>query len=88
MPTTKVGDPRAVSFKQRFCHGIHARQHEAPRAAKQLSKIQLEYLALTKHEAIRTTDEIEQEERQRERVAVIREFIESKTKKPETPGRN
>ena len=56
---------------------------------------QLEYLALTKmrkamakHEAIRTTDEIEQEERQRERMAVIREFIESKAKKPARAGRN
>src|SRR5882757_4107180 len=56
---------------------------------------QLEYLALTKmrkamakHEAIRTTDEIEQEERQRERMAVIREFIESKAKKPAKAGRN
>ena len=49
---------------------------------------QLEYLALTKmrkamtkHEAVRTTDEIEEDERQRERMAVIREFIESKVKK-------
>ena len=56
---------------------------------------QLEYLALTKmrkamakHEAIRTTDEIEQEERQRERMAVIREFIESKSRKPAKAGRN
>jgi len=56
---------------------------------------QLEYLALTKmrkamarHEAVRTVDEIEQEKRQRERMAVIREFVESKTKKPAKPGRN
>jgi RNA polymerase primary sigma factor len=56
---------------------------------------QLEYLALTKmrkamtkHEAIRTADEIEQEDRQRQRMAVIREFVESKTKKPAKPGRN
>jgi len=53
---------------------------------------QLEYLALTKmrkamakHEAVRTMDEIEQEKRQRERMAVIREFVESKSSRP---GRN
>jgi RNA polymerase primary sigma factor len=56
---------------------------------------QLEYLALTKmrkamakHEAVRSVDEIEQERRQRERMAVIREFVESKTKKQSRPGRN
>ena len=56
---------------------------------------QLEYLALTKmrkamakHEAIRTSDEIEEEDRQRQRMAVIREFVESKTKKTVKPGRN
>jgi len=57
---------------------------------------QLEYLALTKmrkamakHEAVRTTDEIEQDERARQRMAVIREFVESKAKRQQTkPGRN
>ena len=56
---------------------------------------QLEYLALTKmrkamakNEAVRTSDEIDQERRQRERMAVIREFVESKSKKPARPGRN
>lgn len=59
---------------------------------------QLEYLALTKmrkamakHEAVRTIEEIEEEDRQRERMAVIREFVESKSKKPVAaikPGRN
>ena len=56
---------------------------------------QLEYLALTKmrkamakNEALRTTDEIEQENRQRERMAVIREFVESKTRKTDKIGRN
>ncbi len=60
---------------------------------------QLEYLALTKmrkamakHEAVRTVEEIEEEDRQRERMAVIREFVESKNKKPAPasikPGRN
>jgi RNA polymerase primary sigma factor len=56
---------------------------------------QLEYLALTKmrkamakNEALRTTDEIEQENRQRERMAVIREFVESKTRKNDKFGRN
>jgi len=49
---------------------------------------QLEYIALgkmrramAKHEAVRTSDEVEQEDRQRERMTVIREFIESKAKK-------
>jgi RNA polymerase primary sigma factor len=56
---------------------------------------QLEYLALSKirkalakHEAIRTTDEIEEEDRHRQRMAVIREFVESKAKKAPKPGRN
>jgi RNA polymerase primary sigma factor len=56
---------------------------------------QLEYLALNKmrramakHEAIRTTDEIEEDDRQRQRMAVIREFMESKTHKPAKAGRN
>ena len=56
---------------------------------------QLEYLALTKmrkamarNETVRTVDEIEQDNRQRERMAVIREFVESKTKKQGKPGQN
>ena len=56
---------------------------------------QLEYLALNKmrramarHESIRTVDEIEQEQRQRERMAVIREFVESRSAQPAKPGRN
>ena len=56
---------------------------------------QLEYLALnkmrraiTRNEAIRTVDEIEQETRQRERMAVIREFVESRSRKGEKAGRN
>lgn len=56
---------------------------------------QLEYLALSKmrkamarHESVRTLDEIEQEERQRQRMAVIREFVESKSPRPSRPGRN
>ena len=56
---------------------------------------QLEYLALTKmrkamakNEAVRSSDEIEQEKRQRDRMAVIREFVESKSKKSMKPGRN
>jgi RNA polymerase primary sigma factor len=54
---------------------------------------QLEYLALSKmrralakHESVRTTEEIEEEERQRQRMAVIREFVESKTKKQAKAG--
>ncbi|MEY3773880.1 MAG: hypothetical protein RLZZ129_660 [Verrucomicrobiota bacterium] len=56
---------------------------------------QLEYLAITKmrkaiasHEAIRTVDEIEEEERQRQRMAVIREFVQSKARKAGRPGQN
>ena len=56
---------------------------------------QLEYLALTKmrkamakYEAVRTVEEIADEERQRERMAVIREFVESKTTKPLKADRN
>jgi RNA polymerase primary sigma factor len=56
---------------------------------------QLEYLALTKmrkamakHESVRSLDEIEQEERQRQRMAVIREFVESKSRKAGKAGRN
>jgi RNA polymerase primary sigma factor len=56
---------------------------------------QLEYLALTKmrkamakNEAVRSVDEIEQEKRARDRMAIIREFVESKTKRPAKVGRN
>ncbi len=56
---------------------------------------QLEYLALSKmrramakHEAIRTQDEIEEEDRSRQRMHIIREFIESKSRKPAKAGRN
>jgi RNA polymerase primary sigma factor len=49
---------------------------------------QLEYIALgkmrralAKNEAVRTADEVEQEERQRKRMTVIREFIEAKARK-------
>ncbi|MBS0633427.1 MAG: RNA polymerase sigma factor RpoD/SigA [Verrucomicrobia bacterium] len=56
---------------------------------------QLEYLALSKmrramakHEAIRTSEEIEEEERARQRMNVIREFVESKSRKPAKAGRN
>lgn len=55
---------------------------------------QLEYIALTKmrkamsrNESIRSVDEIEQEERMRQRMAVIREFIEAKTRRAR-PGKN
>ncbi len=56
---------------------------------------QLEYLALTKmrkamakNDAVRTVEEIDEEDRQRERMAVIREFVESKTKQQGKVGRN
>ena len=56
---------------------------------------QLEYLALTKmrkamakNEAVRTMDEIDQDRRARERMDVIREFVESKARKPGKLDRN
>jgi RNA polymerase primary sigma factor len=56
---------------------------------------QLEYLALSKmrramakHEAVRTTEEIEEDERILQRNAVIREFVESKSRKQLKAGRN
>lgn len=56
---------------------------------------QLEYLAITKmrkaiakHESIRTSEEVEEEDRQRQRMAVIREFVESKSRKAGRTGRN
>jgi RNA polymerase primary sigma factor len=49
---------------------------------------QLEYIALTKmrkamarNESIRSVDEVEQEDRMRQRMAVIREFMESKSRR-------
>ena len=56
---------------------------------------QLEYIALgkmrramVKNEAVRNADDVEQEERQRKRMTVIREFIESKSKKAGAAGLN
>jgi RNA polymerase primary sigma factor len=56
---------------------------------------QLEYLAITKmrkaiskNEAIRTVDEIDEEDRQRQRMDVIREFMESKSRKAAKAGNN
>jgi RNA polymerase primary sigma factor len=56
---------------------------------------QLEYIALgkmrramAKNEAVRSADDVEQEDRQRMRMDVIREFIESKAKKAVRPGKN
>jgi RNA polymerase primary sigma factor len=56
---------------------------------------QLEYLALSKmrramakHEAIRTAEEVEQEERLRQRQEIIREFVESKVRRPSKSGGN
>jgi len=55
---------------------------------------QLEYLALAKmrralakHESIRTLDEVEEEDRVRQRMEIIREFVESKAAAPKA-GRN
>ncbi len=44
--------------------------------------------AMSANESIRTRDEIEQEDRMRQRMAVIREFIESKAKKNVRNGAN
>ena len=56
---------------------------------------QLEYLALSKmrramakHEAVRTVEEIEEDERIRQRNAIIREFVEAKSRKATKSGRN
>jgi RNA polymerase primary sigma factor len=56
---------------------------------------QLEYIALgkmrramAKNEALRNADDVEQEDRQRKRMTVIREFIESKAKKSVRSGAN
>ncbi|HNC23518.1 MAG TPA: RNA polymerase sigma factor RpoD/SigA [Opitutaceae bacterium] len=56
---------------------------------------QLEYLALSKmrramakHEAVRTVEEIEEDERVRQRNAVIREFVEAKTRRSTRTERN
>ena len=55
---------------------------------------QLEYIALSKmrkamarNESIRSIEEVEQEDRMRERMAVIREFMESKSRRAK-PGKN
>jgi RNA polymerase primary sigma factor len=56
---------------------------------------QLEYIALSKmrkamakNDTQRTVDEIEQEDRMRQRMEIIREFIETKSKKGTRPGKN
>ena len=56
---------------------------------------QLEYIALgkmrramAKNEALRNSDDIEEEDRQRQLMTVIREFIESKSKKSDPIGAN
>ena len=56
---------------------------------------QLEYIALgkmrkamTRHEAIRTVDEVEEDERTRQRMAIIRDFIEAKNRRIVRPGIN
>jgi RNA polymerase primary sigma factor len=56
---------------------------------------QLEYIALNKmrkamsrNESIRSVEEVQEEERSRQRMAVIREFVEAKNRKPGKPGQN
>ena len=44
--------------------------------------------ALAKHESIRTHDEVEEEDRVRQRMEVIREFVESKHAGAPKTGRN
>jgi RNA polymerase primary sigma factor len=43
---------------------------------------------MSRHESIRSVDEIEEEARMRQRMAVIREFIEAKNGKSGRPGKN
>ena len=44
---------------------------------------------MSRNEAVRTVDEIDQDERVRQRMTVIREFIEEKTgKRSASPGLN
>jgi len=43
---------------------------------------------MAKHEAIRSSEEIEEEDRVRQRMDVIREFIEAKSKRSSRSGRN
>jgi RNA polymerase primary sigma factor len=56
---------------------------------------QLEYIALgkmrkalTRHETVRSADEVEEDERMRQRMRIIREFIEAKSGRMDRPGRN
>jgi RNA polymerase primary sigma factor len=57
---------------------------------RQLQNIALSKMrkALSKNEAQRSIDDIHEEDRQRKRMEVIREFVESKAKKPGKSGRN
>jgi len=58
---------------------------------RQLQNIALSKMrkALSKNEAQRSIDDIHEEDRQRKRMEVIREFVESKAKKPAgKPDRN
>ncbi|MGA3007879.1 MAG: RNA polymerase sigma factor RpoD/SigA [Opitutaceae bacterium] len=57
---------------------------------RQLQNIALSKMrkAIVKKEAQRTIDDIHEEDRQRKRMEVIREFVESKAKKPAKAGRN
>jgi RNA polymerase primary sigma factor len=43
---------------------------------------------MAKHEAVRNADDVEQEDRQRKRMTVIKEFIESKAGKVAKAGTN
>ena len=57
---------------------------------RQLQNIALSKMrkAILKNETQRSRDDIHEEERQRKRMEVIREFVESKAKKPVRAGRN
>ncbi|HSY54287.1 MAG TPA: RNA polymerase sigma factor RpoD/SigA [Opitutaceae bacterium] len=57
---------------------------------RQLQNIALSKMrkALSKNEAQRSIDDIHEEDRQRKRMEVIREFVESKARKPAKAGRN
>jgi RNA polymerase primary sigma factor len=93
-------DPREASIiKMRF--GLEGETERTLEEVGKKFKVtrerirQLEYLALSKmrkamakHEAIRSSEEIEEEDRVRQRMDVIREFIEAKSKRHSKPGRN
>jgi RNA polymerase primary sigma factor len=43
---------------------------------------------MARNEAVRSAEEVEEDERMRSRMAVIREFIETNSRKPAKAGKN